>query len=118
MSSPRGRLSGAGIPVYTVYVYTEDVLEHAGRFEWDVHNVGHIARHGVAPREVEDVVCGRHIVMPAKAVEGEKRWKLFGRSEAGRYLVVVLAIRRARLRPITAYPMNEVERGIYGSQIG
>ena len=107
----------ASLVVYTNIVYTRGVLDRVDGFEWDVHNAGHIARHGVTPQEVEDAVCGAHVVIPAKAVRGEKRWKLFGRSEAGRYLVVVFTIRQNRLRPVTAYTMNETERGIYGSQI-
>jgi hypothetical protein len=93
------------------------VLDRVDGFEWDVHNVGHVARHGVTPQEVEDAVCGTHVVVPAKPVQGEKRWKLFGRAEAGRYLVVVFTIRRTKLRPVTAYTMNQAERGIYGSKI-
>jgi len=93
------------------------VLDHVDGFEWDVQNVGHIARHDVIPEEVEDAVCGTHVVVPAKAARGEKRWKLFGRSEGGRYLVVVFTIRQTKLRPITAYTMNQAERRIYGSQI-
>jgi hypothetical protein len=27
-----------------------------GRFEWDRHNVAHIARHKVTPEEVEEVL--------------------------------------------------------------
>jgi uncharacterized DUF497 family protein len=43
----------------------------------------------VTPFEVEDVVARPHITVPAKTVNGEERWKLFGKTEAGRYLVVV-----------------------------
>lgn len=64
------------------------------------------------------VVCGAHVVIPAQAVRGEKRWKLFGRSGAGRYLVVVFTIRQTKLRPVTAYTMNQAERGTNGSQVG
>lgn len=42
---------------------------------------------------------------------------LSGRTVAGRYLVVVFTVRQTRLRPVTAYTMNQAERGIYGSQI-
>jgi uncharacterized DUF497 family protein len=51
-------------------------------------------------------------------MHGEKRWKLFGRSAAGRYLVVVFTIRGDRLRPVTAYAMNQRERRIYAPEIG
>ena len=56
-------------------------------FDWELHNVGHVARHGVNPTEVEDALERPHAIIPAKDVAGEKRWKLFGTSAAGRYLV-------------------------------
>lgn len=93
------------------------MLDGATVFDWDVHNVGHVARHGVHPEEVEDAVERAHAIIPAKDMHGEKRWKLFGRSAAGRYLVVVFTIRDDRLRPVTAHTMNERERSIYAPEI-
>jgi uncharacterized DUF497 family protein len=51
-------------------------------------------------------------------LKGEKRWKLFGETGIGRYLVAVFTIRRKRFRTVTAYEMNAAERNKYGSQIG
>ncbi len=59
----------------------------------------------------------RHIVIPAAPQRGERRWKLLGRTGAGRYLVVVFTIRRRRFRAVTAYTMNKAERRIYGPEI-
>ena len=86
-------------------------------FDWDLHNAGHVAQHGVNPIEVEETVARPHAIIPAKAVAGEKRWTLFGTSAAGRYLVVVFTIRDRRLRPVTAYTMNQRERRIYAPEI-
>ena len=97
-------------------MYTEGVLDGLLGFDWDVHNVGHIALRGVHPSEVEQTVAHRHVIVPAVR-QGEKRWKLFGRTSAGRYLVVVLTIRKRRCRPVTSYPMNIAERKRYGAQI-
>jgi len=63
------------------------------------------------------VVRGPHVMMPAAARAGEKRWKLFGKTASGRYLVVVFTIRRKRFRTVTAYTMNQAERRIYAPQI-
>jgi uncharacterized DUF497 family protein len=93
------------------------VLDGAKGFDWDVHNVGHVARHGVHPEEVEEAVERAHVIIPAKDMHGEKRWKLFGRSADGRYLVVVFTIRNDRFRPVTAHTMNERERRIYAPEI-
>jgi uncharacterized DUF497 family protein len=93
------------------------VLDGPTGFDWDVHNVGHVARHGVYPEEVEEAVERPHVIIPARDMRGEKRWKLFGRSAAGRYLVVVFTIRDDRFRPVTAHTMNERERRIYAPEI-
>jgi uncharacterized DUF497 family protein len=86
-------------------------------FDWDVHNVGHVARHRVEPAEVEEAFERSHVIIPAREADGENRWKLLGRSAAGRYLVVVFTIRHERLRPVTAHTMNQKERKIYGPEI-
>lgn len=86
-------------------------------FDWDLHNADHVARHGVRPAEVEEAVERPHAIIPARDIAGEKRWKLFGTSAAGRYLVMVFTIRGGRLRPVTAHTMNQRERSIYGPQI-
>jgi uncharacterized DUF497 family protein len=105
------------LTVYTISVYTLRLSEEIEGFDWDAANVGHILRHEVTPFEVEDVMRGRHVTVPAKTVEGEKRWKLFGKTAAGRYLVVVFTIRRELFRTVTAYEMNSAERKKYGSRI-
>jgi uncharacterized DUF497 family protein len=93
------------------------VLRGLKGFDWDLHNVGHVARHGVDPLEVEEAVELPHWIVPAKAAGGEKRWKLLGTSAAGRCLVVVFTVREERLRPVTGYTMNEKERKIYGREV-
>jgi uncharacterized DUF497 family protein len=93
------------------------VLDAVIGFDWDVHNVGHVAAHGVMPQEVEEAVRGRHLIIPAEPKGGETRWKLLGKTASGRYLVVVFTIRQRRFRTVTAYTMNQAERRIYAPQI-
>ena len=111
------RIQSGGLAVHTVVVYTVTVLDGARGFDWDLHNAGHVARHGVAPAEVEETVERSHVIIPAKDMHSEKRWKLLGRSAAGRFLVVVFTIRDGRLRPVTAHTMNQRERRIYAPEI-
>src|SRR5438477_450474 len=66
--------------VCTGFVYTITLLDGLKGFDWDLHNVSHVARHGVNPTEVEEAAERPHVVIPAKDMRGEKRWKLFGRS--------------------------------------
>jgi uncharacterized protein len=86
-------------------------------FDWDAANVGHILRHAVTPFEVQEAVARVHVSIPAKTVNGERRWKLFGKTESGRWLVVVFTIRRKLFRTVTAYEMNATERKKYAAQI-
>jgi uncharacterized DUF497 family protein len=86
-------------------------------FDWDAANVGHILLHAVTPFEVEDAAGRPHVTIHGKTVDGEKRWKLFGKTASQRYLVVVFTIRRKLFRTVTAYEMNAAERRKYGAQI-
>jgi uncharacterized protein len=86
-------------------------------FDWDAANVAHILRHAVTPFEVEEAAGRPHITIAASPVEGEERWKLFGKTDSGRYLVVVFTIRRRQFRTVTAYQMNAAERRKYAAQI-
>jgi hypothetical protein len=79
---------------------------------WDDENVEHIARHHVSPGEVEEVCFGteRMILRAEKA----GRYVVLGRTEAGRYLtVVVTAPHKGRSRVITARDMSAKERRRY-----
>lgn len=105
------------LTVYTLSVYTLRLSEEIEGFDWDAANVGHILRHAVTPFEVEEAVGGRQVTFPAKTINGEKRWKLLGKTESGRYLVVVFTIRRELFRTVTAYEMNSAERKKYGPHI-
>ena len=93
------------------------MLDKIEGFDWDNANVGHIFRHDVTPFEVEEVTGGKYVVIPAKTIKRERRWKLFSKTASGRYLVVVFTIRRKLFRTVTAYEMNGTERSKYAPQI-
>jgi uncharacterized DUF497 family protein len=93
------------------------VVTEVRGFDWDAANVGHIMLHGVTPFEVEEAAGRPHVTIRARAVMGEERWKLFGRTVSKRYLVVVFTIRRKSFRTVTAYAMNVAERRKYGPEI-
>jgi len=98
-------------------VYTKIVPAQVEGFDWDTANVCHILRHAVTPLEVEDVLGRSHVVIPARSIKGESRWKLFGKTASGRNLVVVFTIRRKLFRAVTAYEMNAADRRKYAPQI-
>lgn len=80
--------------------------------EWDEDNIEHIARYGVSPEEVEEVVY--EDCSPSWVVRGrrrgikETRWTVFGQTCAGRYLIAVIAPypRRGVWRAVTALDME------------
>ena len=86
-------------------------------FDWDADNVGHILRHAVTPSEVEEVATRPHVTVRGRTMQGEQRWKLFGKTASRRYLVVVFTIRRRLFRTVTAYEMNALERRKYAPQV-
>jgi uncharacterized DUF497 family protein len=57
---------------------------------WDDWNEDHVAKHGVDPIEVEDVVFDPSSrVLRTRGAE-QRRYVVLGLTEAGRYLLVVL----------------------------
>lgn len=83
--------------------------------EWDDKNDGHIVRHKVSPKEVEDVCFGLHI----SEKSGGGRYVLSGQTESGRYLnVVIERIGGGLFRPITAFDMSESYKRKYRKMLG
>ncbi|MFQ5813331.1 MAG: BrnT family toxin [Anaerolineae bacterium] len=84
---------------------------------WDDENVEHIARHHVSPTEVEEICFG-----PEKVVlraEKAGRYVVLGRTEAGRYLTVVITTpHKGRARVITAREMVDKEHRRYANLKG
>lgn len=75
------------------------------RFIWDAENIGHIARHGVAPREAEEVVTADDtLIVPAR----DRRFSAYGATATGRSVRVIYEpIDQGDLRVITAYPIRQ-----------
>lgn len=78
-------------------------------FDWDDINREHIARHHVAPEEVEEAFEGKRLIN--KSWGG--RYTLLGRSAAGRYLIVAFVVRSGVARVVMARDMTRTERRRY-----
>ncbi len=75
---------------------------------WDEYRIEHIAIHEVEPEEVEEVSRDLHHIVHR---EGESRYRLYGQTFEGRYLLVILErIRGALFRPITSRDMTDREK--------
>ena len=80
-------------------------------FNWDEWNVEHIARHGIEPHEAE-AACRSEGAVVRRSREG--RYVVYGRTGAGRYVLVVLRSQAQGVaRIITARDMTERERRFY-----
>lgn len=83
-------------------------------FDWDDWNVEHIARHGLEPYEAE-AACRSDGAVVRRSREG--RYVVYGRTGAGRYVLVVLRPTGQGLaRIITARDMTQRERRFYQHQ--
>lgn len=82
-------------------------------FDWDAANIRHIARHGVAPEEVEQVFANDPMIVGTQDYPEEERSLCFGRTTAGRLLTVVYTERTGRIRVVTAYRMTRTQQRMY-----
>ncbi|HMA47933.1 MAG TPA: BrnT family toxin [Frankiaceae bacterium] len=78
---------------------------------WDDWNEAHIARHGVTPDEVEDVVFSPPLWVERR---GNGTYIVLGTTRGGRYLLVVLAPRGgSAYYVVTVRDMTPAERRRY-----
>ena len=76
-------------------------------FDWDEANVAHIARHTVAPEEIEQVFANDPMDLDFPVVDGEQRYTGVGHTNRLRVLVLVWTMRGEAVRPITAFDASE-----------
>lgn len=86
------------------------------RLIWDEWNVAHIARHSVAPEEVEQVCHIDPVVQKGK----KGRLLVFGPTKNGRMLAVILDLEKENsvYYPVTAYKASKKLTKIYLNQKG
>ncbi len=85
-------------------------MVYVRRLTWNPSNVGHIARHGIAPEDVEVVCHGEHVALQTYG------WRLLliGPSRAGRVVTVVLESEgEDAYFVVTARPASRRERRYY-----
>ena len=86
-------------------------------FEWDDDNVEHLAHHGISPDEAEEAILGR-TVRRRGGTRGPDRFRVLGRTAAGRYLVLVYQLKpHVVIRPFSGRDMRPFERELYDRQV-
>ena len=92
------------------------ILANCEGFEWDKGNAfKNWLKHGVAQGETEEVFLHEPLLLfeDEKHSDHEDRFLAFGRTDAGRQLVIAFTIRKNQIRIISARNMNKKERGAY-----
>ncbi|MFL6180634.1 MAG: BrnT family toxin [Actinomycetes bacterium] len=93
------------------YVIYDDI-------EWDDANIEHLARHGITPDEVEDLLEGRTVRL-RMATDAPDRFPVLGRTSSGRYLLIIYQEKPyGVIRPFTGRDMRPHERRLYERQTG
>ena len=94
------------------------LLQKCTGFEWDAHNAGkNWQKHRVTPSECEEFFFNRPLAVAddVRHSEKENRFYALGHTDVGRVLFVVFAVRRDKIRVISARDMNRKERKAYQS---
>jgi len=82
------------------------------RISWDQETVDHISNHSVSPEEVEQVLfndADSPLIMRGK----EGRYLAYGKTNGGRFLLVVWAAKYRKTIIITARDMSKKEKQFY-----
>lgn len=85
-------------------------------FDWDVHNVAHIARHGIVPAQAEEAVVSDPVEVGQSWRGGERRVVIVGLARDGIMLTVVWTPRQGRIRVVTARRSSREEGNFYAEE--
>ncbi|MFZ1946145.1 MAG: BrnT family toxin [bacterium] len=94
----------------------KDSLDGVAGFQWDRDNLDkNLVKHQVNDWECEQVFFNQPLVIleDRKHSMIERRWAAFGRTDAGRPLVVVFTRRGKLIRVVSARSMSRRERKFY-----
>ncbi len=87
-------------------------------FDWDEHNLFHIAMHGVTREEVETALLAGPVSIRNELRNREERTSQVGEAFNGRILFIVIVSRGSRMRVVTAFGANKLFRETYWTKKG
>lgn len=85
-------------------------------FDWDSANILHLAEHGIAPEEAEQVILGEPLELDSEVVDNEERWSDIGETDGARILRVAITVREQRVRVVTAFEAPRYWKAFYIEQ--
>ena len=93
-----------------------DELDQFAGFQWDEGNIDkNLYKHNVENWECEQIFFNEPLIIldDPKHSYAEKRWAVFGKTDAGRMLAVIFTKRGSLIRIISARDMKKKERIFY-----
>jgi uncharacterized DUF497 family protein len=75
-------------------------------FDWDEGNTKHLAAHGVASAEFEQVMNNDPLDLDYELIDDEERFRSVGLTNGGRFLLVAWTLRGGKIRAVTAFPAS------------
>ncbi|OQY65517.1 hypothetical protein B6D29_03740 [Microgenomates bacterium UTCPR1] len=97
------------------------VIRKVLEFEWDKGNIDkNWLKHNVTDKEAEEVfIDKRKFIFRDKIHSGkEERFRILGKTKAGRLLFIVFTIRKHKVRVISARDINRKEVFLYEKKAG
>jgi len=94
---------------------TDEINQIMG-FQWDEGNIHkNLYKHGVENWECEQIFFNEPLIVldDPKHSLSEKRWAIFGKTDASKRLTVIITIRNRLIRVISARDMNQKEKKFY-----
>jgi uncharacterized DUF497 family protein len=94
----------------------DQLFEQFLGFQWDKGNINkNLIKHNVENWECEQIFFNKPLIVldDPRHSESEKRWAAFGKTDTGRFLVIVFTRRDYLIRVISARDMNKNERRYY-----
>ena len=88
-------------------------LDAQAEFDWDEHNIAHIARHNVSPGEFEQALGNAPMLIDIRNEKDEERWYAVGATRSLRVLFLIFTYRGEQVRPVTAWDATRRLRELY-----
>ncbi|MEK7617310.1 MAG: BrnT family toxin [Patescibacteria group bacterium] len=87
-------------------------FEKLDGFEWDQSNLEHTRRHDVEKEECEQVFLNKPIFINKDETHSQKeeRFRLYGRTDNLRLIILIFTIRDKKIRVVSARDQSKKER--------
>lgn len=81
-------------------------------FEWNKGNLEHINKHNVSKEECEEAFLNKQPELTSDGTHSqiEERYRIYGQTDSGRLLFIIITIRTNKIRVISARDQNKKER--------